>query len=356
MHAQDKIKTYLSLTILASAIWLMHGFIPAMLWAVVIAISTWPLRVKIAKKFNLNDITVATIMTTAVAVLLFFPIAYALILAASDFGIFTSWIMNIQQSGIAVPVWIHNIPKIGEQVTNWWLTNLTDPAGLTVFLGNAEHAWLKDLAQNLGTQAIHRLVTLVLTIVTIFFLYKQGDDLSGKTLTLLEKLTGESGKRYGLQAATAIRATVNGVVLVGLAEGLVIGISYWVAGVSHAAILGLSTGALAMIPFAAPLIFAGVSVVLLAQGSVAAAIGVFVFGLLVLSIGDHVLRPKIIGNSVELPFLWVLLGILGGVEVFGLIGLFIGPALMALVVMMWSDMTVRPQTVAVKSNIDGTLL
>jgi predicted PurR-regulated permease PerM len=61
--------------------------------------------------------------------------------------------------------------------------------------------------------------------------------------------------------------------------------------------------------------------------------------MLVLAIGDHVVRPKIIGSSVELPFLWVLFGILGGVEVFGLIGLFIGPALMALVVMMWKDMT-----------------
>jgi predicted PurR-regulated permease PerM len=193
--------------------------------------------------------------------------------------------------------------------------------------------------QHLGTQAADRIITLVFTIVTLFFLYKQGDDLSRKTITLLEKMTGGIGRRYGLQAATAVRATVNGVVLVGLAEGLVIGISYWVAGVPHAALLGLSTGALAMIPFAALLIFTGVSFVLFVQGNMVAAVSIFVFGMLVLAIGDHVLRPKIIGSSVELPFLWVLFGILGGVEVFGLIGLFIGPALMALVVMMWKDMT-----------------
>ena len=338
MLAQDKLKTFLSLTILASAVWLMHGFIPAMLWAVVIAIATWPLRVKVAQKTRLNDIGVAAIMTASVAVLLFFPIVYALILAASDLGALTSWIMDMQKTGIAVPDWVHLIPKVGDQVS-WWSANLTDPAGLSVFLGNADNSWIREFAQNLGTQAAHRLVTLVFTIVTLFFLYKQGDDLSRKTITLLEKLTGEIGKRYGLQAATAIRATVNGVVLVGLAEGLLIGISYWVAGAPHAAILGLSTGALAMIPFAAPLIFTGVSVVLMTQGKMAAAVSVFVFGMLVLAIGDHVLRPKIIGNSVELPFLWVLFGILGGVEVFGLIGLFIGPALMALVMMMWNDMT-----------------
>ncbi|HEX7455831.1 MAG TPA: AI-2E family transporter [Gallionella sp.] len=339
MLAQDKLKTYLSLTLLASAVWLMHGFIPAMLWAVVIGIATWPLRAKIAQKTKLNDIGVAAIMTVAVALLLFFPIVYALILAASDLGALTSWIMEMQKTGIAVPDWVHMIPKIGDQATSWWSAHLTDPAGLSVFIGNADNSWIKEFAQNLGTQAAHRLITLVFTIVTLFFLYKQGGDLSSKTLTLLEKLTGESGKRYGLQAATAIRATVNGVVLVGLAEGLAIGMSYWVAGAPHAAILGVSTGALAMIPFAAPLIFTGVSVVLMAQGNMVAAVSVFVFGWLVLAIGDHVLRPKIIGSSVELPFLWVLFGILGGVEVFGLIGLFIGPALMALVMMMWGDMT-----------------
>lgn len=339
MLGQDKLKTYLSLTILASALWLMHGFIPALLWAVVIAIATWPLRVTIAQKFKLGDKAVAAIMTATVAALLFFPIVYALILAASDLGALTRWIMGAQKTGIAVPGWISMIPEVGDQAASWWSANLADPVGLSVFLGNGDNAWLKDFAQALGVQAAHRLITLIFTVVTLFFLYEGGDDLSRKTLLLLEKLTGEIGKRYGLQAATAIRATVNGVVLVGLAEGLLIGLSYWIAGAPHAAILGLSTGALAMIPFAAPLIFTGVSVVLMVQGSMVASACVFVFGMLVLGIGDHVVRPRIIGGSVKLPFLWVLFSILGGVEVFGLIGLFVGPALMALVMMMWDDMT-----------------
>lgn len=339
MLAQDKLKIYLSLTILASAIWLMHGFIPALLWAVVIAIATWPLREKVAQKTKLNDMGAASIMTAVVAALFFLPIVYALILAASDFGALTRWIMEVQKTGINVPEWVRMIPMVGDQIVGWWSENLADPAGLSVFIGNADNAWVKELAQDLGSQAAHRLIALVFTIITLFFLYKQGEDLSIKSLNLLEKLIGEDGKRYGLQAATAIRATVNGVVLVGLVEGLLIGMSYWVAGAPHAAILGLTTGALAMIPFAAPLIFMGVSLVLMLKGSMVGAISVFAFGMLVLAIGDHVVRPKIIGSSVELPFLWVLFGILGGVEVFGLIGLFIGPALMALVMMMWSDMT-----------------
>ncbi len=339
MLAQNKLKIYLSLTILASALWLMHGFMPALLWAVVIAIATWPLRVKVAQTTGLNNAGVATAMTASVAILLFFPIIYTLFHAASDLGTLTRWIMAAQKTGIAVPEWVHRIPTVGDQAASWWSAHLTDPADLSVFMGSPDNMWVKGVAQNLGRQAAHRLITLIFTIVTLFFLYEGGDVLSAKTLTLLERLTGEIGKRYWLQAAAAIRGTVNGVVLVGLAEGFAIGMSYWIAGAPHAAILGLSTGALAMIPFAAPLIFTGVSLILMIQGKVIAAVGVFIFGMLVLSIGDHVVRPKIIGNSVKLPFLWVLFGILGGVEVFGLIGLFIGPALMALVMMMWSDMT-----------------
>jgi predicted PurR-regulated permease PerM len=278
-------------------------------------------------------------MTAAVAILLFFPIIYALIFAASDLGDLTNWIMNVQKKGIDVPEWLHSIPVLGHQGVKWWAANLADPTGFSVFLGSADNPWIKEVVQNLGSQLANRLITLVFTIVTLFFLFKQGEGLSRRTLTLLEKLTGEDGKRYGLQAAAAIRATVNGGILVGLAEGLFIGLSFEVAGAPHAALLGLATGALAMIPFAALLIFTGVSLVLMVQGSMVGAVSVFVFGMLVLAIGDQVVRPKIIGNSVELPFLWALLSILGGVEVFGLIGLFLGPALMSMVIMMWKDMT-----------------
>ena len=155
MLAQDKLKTYLSLTILGAAVWLMHGFIPALLWATVIAVATWPLRVKIAQRTKLGDIGVATIMTLSAAILLFFPIIYALLLAASDLGALTSWIIEVQKIGIAVPDWLHMIPKVSDQAIKWWEANLTNPASLTVFLGNVDNAWLKEFAQILGVQAAH---------------------------------------------------------------------------------------------------------------------------------------------------------------------------------------------------------
>ena len=339
MLAQDKLRVYLSIILLASAAWLLHGFIPAMLWAVVIVIATWPLRLVVEAKTRLGDTGVAIVMTSLVAALFFFPISYVLFHAAAETGTVTHWMLVAQKTGIAVPEWVPGIPVIGDWATAWWRENLSDPAVLSSLIGQSDNTSLAEYARRFGIQVAHRLITLLFTIVVIFFLYRGGRELSRKTLDLLNKLTGESGDRYGLQAAVAIRATVSGLVLVGFAEGLLIGISYLLAGAPHPAILALLTGVLAMIPFAAPIIFGGVSIVLLAKGSMLAAIAVFTFGMLVLFIGDHFVRPKIIGNAVKLPFLWVLFGILGGVEVFGLIGLFVGPALMALVMTMWRDLT-----------------
>ena len=338
MLAQDKLRIYLSIILLASAAWLLHGFIPAMLWAAVIVIATWPLRLVVEVKTKLGDTGVAIVMTSLVAALFFFPIGYVLFHAATEAGTVTHWMLVAQKTGIAVPDWVPGIPVIGDSATAWWRENLSDPAALSSLIGQSDNTSLAEYARRFGIQVAHRLITLLFTIVVIFFLYRGGKDLSRKTLGLLNKLTGESGDRYGLQAAVAIRATVSGLVLVGFAEGLLIGISYLLAGAPHPAILALLTGVLAMIPFAAPIIFGGVSIVLLAKGSMLAAVSVFTFGMLVLFIGDHFVRPKIIGDAVKLPFLWVLFGILGGVEVFGLIGLFVGPALMALVMTMWRDL------------------
>lgn len=339
MLAQDKLKTYLSITLLASAAWLLHGFIPALLWAVVIAIATWPLRLLLASKTKYGDAGVATLMTSLVAALFFLPIGYALLHAAAEANTVAQWMLGAQKTGIAVPEWLHGIPMVGGAATDWWKANLADPAALSGLVGQTDSAALAEYARMFGAQLAHRLITLLFTLTTLFFLYRDGEELSRKTLGLLNNLTGESGARYGLHAAVAIRATVSGLVLVGLAEGLLVGISYAVAGAPHPAILGLVTGVLAIIPFAAPVIICAVALVLIAQGSMVGAISIFAFGMLVLFVGDHFVRPKIIGNAVQLPFLWILFGILGGVEVFGLIGLFAGPALMALVMMMWRDLT-----------------
>jgi predicted PurR-regulated permease PerM len=114
-------------------------------------------------------------------------------------------------------------------------------------------------------------------------------------------------------------------------------IVYLLLGVPHPLLLGAVTAVAAMIPFGAAVLFGIAALLLLAQGAVGGAIAVVVAGLLVVAIADHFIRPVLIGSATRLPFLWVLIGILGGVETLGLLGLFVGPATMAILIMLWRE-------------------
>ena len=123
----------------------------------------------------------------------------------------------------------------------------------------------------------------------------------------------------------------------GLGEGVVMSVIYVVGGVPHPLLFGVMTGIAAAIPMGAAVLIAVAALVLLAAGSTVAGIVVGAVGLVFVLIVDHTLRPALIGSTTRLPFLLVLVGILGGVETLGLIGLFVGPAVMAVLVMLWRE-------------------
>ena len=123
----------------------------------------------------------------------------------------------------------------------------------------------------------------------------------------------------------------------GIGEGFILGVAYVIAGVPHPTLFGLFTAVAAMVPFGAAVAFGIAALVLLVQGSVVSAIVIGVLGMVVTFIADHFVRPVLIGGATRLPFLWVLLGILGGVETWGLLGLFLGPAIMAALMLLWRE-------------------
>src|SRR3954469_22850623 len=115
------------------------------------------------------------------------------------------------------------------------------------------------------------------------------------------------------------------------------GIVYLFPGVPHPTLFGLFTAIAAMVPFGAPVVFGIAALILLIRGAVISAILIGIIGFIVTFVADHFVRPSLIGKTTRLPFLWVLLGILGGVETWGLVGLFLGPAIMAALILLWRE-------------------
>jgi predicted PurR-regulated permease PerM len=137
----------------------------------------------------------------------------------------------------------------------------------------------------------------------------------------------------------AVHGTVNGLVLVGLAVGVLLGIVYFAVGLPYPASVGAVTAVAAVIPFAAPIVYSIAALYLFATGNTMGGLIVIVFGSVLLFVADHFIRPFLIGGAARLPFLLVLLGILGGLETMGFIGLFLGPAMMAALVALWREWT-----------------
>jgi predicted PurR-regulated permease PerM len=335
-NTQRIARTALIVAVVALAVWILWRFLPALAWAIVLAIATWPLRQWLARH-GMGKTAIASVLTLVLAIVLVLPLIRLGVQAARDSGAIVHWVEDVRQHGLGTPDWLSHLPYVGPSAAAWWQDNLAQPGAARALLGRADTSGLVGFGRTLGVELASRLTVLVFTVLTLFFLYRDGPSVADNAETIAERVFGPPGRHLGKDAVAAVRGTVNGLVLVGLGEGVLLGIGYAVAGLSHAVLFGLVTAVLAMVPFGAPVVYIACALYLLASGQTAAAIGLFVFGTVVVFVADHFVRPILIGNSTRLPFLWVLLGIFGGLESFGLIGLFLGPAIMSVLIAFWRE-------------------
>jgi len=330
-----------SLAIILAALFVTQRFVLPLLWAAILCIATWPLYRRALRMTGDREIPAAALVTVLAALVFVTPLALGVTQAARQAPALAQLVASANTEGLATPAWLHRIPLAGDAVYNWWQATLGQPHGLAHLLQDSSVGHMQsasEVLKRVGTGTLHRLIDIGFAFLCLFFFYKDGKALQGQLEAIGSHLIGaQRWSLYSLKVPTAVRATVNGLVLVGLAEGVLLGIGYQFAGVPSSMLWAAATGVLAIIPFGAPLAFGAVAALLAWQGNVAAAAAIAAWGFIVLFVADHFVRPTIIGNATKLPFLAVLLGILGGVETLGLIGLFVGPVVMTLFVTLWHE-------------------
>jgi predicted PurR-regulated permease PerM len=194
----------------------------------------------------------------------------------------------------------------------------------------------------LGGQLLHRMFMLLFSLVALFVLLSNGRSVASRFLETSERILGHPGEGVVEKIVDSIRGTVNGTVVVAVGEGLLIGVGYLVAGVPNAVMFTIFTTAFAMLPFGAWAAFSAAALALISNGNEAAAAGVFCWGAVIMLAGDHFVWPVLVGGSARLPFLFAFVGIFGGLAAFGLIGLFLGPVVMAALLTVWREWVFRP--------------
>jgi predicted PurR-regulated permease PerM len=322
-------------------IWVLRGFMSALAWAVVLTLATWPLYEHFQALFSLERRrnVAPALFTLIIALVFIIPFGVAVVEIWREVRSVLHWVTDAEHDGLPVPAMVARLPFFSQQITDWWHANLAEPGAVTDLLGRTDTGQYARLTQEVGVIIARRLTFFLFTILTLFFLFRDGVALAKRFRTFAQRLLGEPGEYLATLTMTAVRSTADGLVLVGLGEGAILGIAYYVFGAPHPALLAAFTGLLAMIPFGAPIIFTLASALLFFDGSIGAAAGVSIVGWVVIGIADHAIRPILIGGAAKLPFLWVLLGIFGGLETFGLVGLFLGPAIMAALVSLWREWT-----------------
>ena len=340
-RSQGAARVLLVLALSALGLWILHGFLPALAWSVVLAIALWPIYERLERRFppGRHNLLLPSLAALAVALVFLAPLVVLGVQAAREAHDVAEFVREAEKNGIPAPEFLQHLPYGAAQASAWWTENLGHAQAGSDLLHRLGNGSMLGTSRDVGRELVHRAVLFGFSLVALFFLFRESKAVTAQALTACDRLFGPRGERIARQMVASVHGTVDGLVLVGLGEGFLLGIVYYFAGVPHPVLLGALTAVAAMIPFGAAVAIVLAALLLLAAGSVTAAVVVAVAGFVVTFVADHFVRPVLIGGTTKLPFLWVLLGILGGVETFGLLGLFLGPAVMAALVLLWREFT-----------------
>lgn len=329
----------LTLFIVYMTLMIVHRFIPSMIWAVIIVISTYPVYRRLCSMFGQRRGLIAFFLTAFIGLFLLLPLSWLITLLVKETQIFFTYIQHLNQHGGEAPEVLIKIPVFGTHLANYWNAHIGKPGLIRELVGNLHMtaAPLSYYVKQIGIDLAHRGVQLGFTLITLFFFYRDAEILTFQVNRVGEYCLGNRWQRYANGLPRALRATVNGTILVGLGVGVIMGLCYLFVGFPAPTLFGFLTAIASMIPFAVPIVFAIVALVLFAGGQLIGSLVVIICGTLVMFISDHFIKPTLIGGAIKLPFLAVLFGILGGVETMGLLGLFAGPMVMVLFITLWYE-------------------
>jgi predicted PurR-regulated permease PerM len=320
--------------------WVLSPFLASLAWAGILAYATWPLHQWLRDRLPGRDNLAALLMTLAVAATLLLPLLWVMVIVVEDVTVASATLKQLATHGLPpLPAGVRAWPA-GEWIAAQYQRVQADPAWTRAQIDALEltdFTSLKTLVGGVGRNA----AKFGLAVFALFFLYRHGDSVLAQFRGVATRWLGEAARGYILAVGVTVRAVVFGIVLTALAQGLLAGLGYWVAGVSAPALWGMVTALVSLIPFVGPVVWIGLSLGLLAHGETQAALGLFLWGALVVSWVDNLIRPLVISGPTRIPFLLVFLGVLGGLNAFGLIGLFLGPVLLAVSVAIWREWLVH---------------
>lgn len=317
------------LLLIAGALWVMLPFLGALIWAVMIVVATWPLMLKLEKRLWQRRSLAVAVMVLALLMLLFVPLSIAVVAAVEHVDdLQAAWPHIASWQPPLPPAWVERLPLVGKEIAQTWQQlAVAGSAAVIAFIkpyAGASLAWLAAKAGSLGLLIVQFLLTVALSAI----LYSQGEEAVRRVRGFCRRLAGEAGDSVVTLSGQAIRSVALGIVVTALVQSALGALGLLASGVPYAAILGAIMFLCCLIQVGPMLVLVPAVGWLFWSGDTgwAAALGVWT---LFVGLLDGVLRPWLIRRGADLPLLLIFAGVIGGLFAFGIIGLFVGPVVLA---------------------------
>jgi len=311
-------------------------FLRPLLWAVILAHVTFPLYTRVTGLLRGREVASAVLLTVGIVALIVAPVALFIFLlvqeAGNSYDAVNSW---IQSGGVKrLPDELAKLPMLGGSRAQRSIHKLVrSQANVEAFLlqsAKAMSGFIVEQLTGLVKNAFLLAVNFLVIVITLFFCFKDGKGLF-QTFYRMIPLEETHKKKIFSRLDQTITAVVKGIVITAIVQGLLAGLAYEVLDVPFPIFLTALTIVLAPLPFGGTaLVWGPVALYLFWTGPLWKAIAMLVWGVGAVTMADNVLRPMLIGKKAKLPVLFLFFSILGGLAAYGLIGLFLGPILLAI--------------------------
>jgi predicted PurR-regulated permease PerM len=405
-HANQRLEQLLGmaalLLLLIGGFYILKPFMTAIMWSVILGFSLWPAQRLLTRWFRGRRSLAAIFVAITVSLLLVGPIVLIGVGLADDAALLgkatKKWVESASEKP---PEWTTKIPVVGDEVEGYWsdftlarkrwleridkgmqevppkakvvgpdgeviedplsLTNplveeakadalaedgLIDDGKIFELVGKFfawARSWLVGATVAVGTG----LFQIALSIVLTFFILRDGQELGARVAVAASRIAGARGKRLITVAGNTVRGVVYGIIGTAVAQGILAGLGFGLAGVPAAALLGVLTFFLSAVPVGPPLVWVPATVWLFSEGKTGWAVFMLVWGIFIVSGIDNIIKPYLISHGSKIPFIIVFMGVIGGALAFGLVGVFLGPTLLAVayrVIEEWSSVNALLQS------------
>jgi len=325
-------RTVLSVLLIAMLIgasfWVLRPFLLPVVWASMIVVATWPLMLRVQAAVKRRALAVV-VMTGAMLIVFVAPLLLAIQALVDNMETITQWLRELPNATIPLPPdWVARVPLFGTRIAEAWTA--VAAAGIADLFGRLEPMlreaakWLPGAFGSLGVLAIEFLLTVLIAGI----MFAKGETARDAMIRFGRRLAGDRGQEVVLLAGQAIRAVALGVVVTALVQTTLAGIGLGVAGIPFAAVLTAAILILCIAQIGPLIVLLPATIWLFWQDHTGWGVALLVWSVAV-GMLDNILRPMLIRKGADLPLLLIFAGVIGGLIAFGIIGLFVGPVVLA---------------------------